>query len=156
MLAWQRNWWQLMEELGMEKREGGPKKWEAHLVHHKNGPQWKSWFIFSYPSFLNLALMPVTFTQHLPPALPPSPRLFHGPPRLCESHDNSGIQPWCRKVLTTWQTTAKLQLWMTQQRGSAIPVEWRAAKPNTCITRATTPRQQRNHDNDGTTTTTTT
>jgi hypothetical protein len=27
-----------MEELGREEREGGPKKWEAQLVHHENDP----------------------------------------------------------------------------------------------------------------------
>ena len=156
MLAQWRNWWWLMEELGMEKCEGGPKKWEAHLVCHENRPWWKSWFVFSYPSFLNLALMPVTFTQHLPPALPPSPWLFHSPPRLCESHDNSGIQPRCRKVLTTWRTTAKPQPWMTQWWGSTILVEWQAAKPNTCIMRAMTPWRQCNHNDNGSTTTTTT
>jgi hypothetical protein len=70
-------------------------------------------FLLSF--FLNPALMPVTFTQHPPTALPASPRPFHGSPRLCESYDNSGIQPRCRKVLTTWRTTVKPQPWMTQR-----------------------------------------
>jgi len=43
-----------MEETskGKEEPEGGPMKWEAHPVRHKNEPRQRSWLVFSLPSFL--------------------------------------------------------------------------------------------------------
>ena len=58
------------EELGMEKYEGGPRKWEAHTVHHENGQQLLMLPVFSHSFFLNPPLTPVTLTLPAPP--PPS------------------------------------------------------------------------------------
>ena len=53
-------------ELGVEKHEGGPMKWEAQAVHRENGQQHLTLPIFSHSFFLHLPLMPVT------PRLPPT------------------------------------------------------------------------------------
>ena len=37
-----------MEEWGWEKHKGGPRVWEAHVVHHENEPRWTLWFIFLF------------------------------------------------------------------------------------------------------------
>jgi len=40
----------------MEKREGGPSKWEAHAVRPENEPQ--LWFVFVSPSLCPPATNP--------------------------------------------------------------------------------------------------
>jgi len=57
-------------ELGVEKREGGPRKWEAQAVHCENGQRLLSLPVFLRSFFLHLPLMPVT--PRLPPLPPPS------------------------------------------------------------------------------------
>jgi hypothetical protein len=34
------------EDLESREHEGGPRVWEAHLVHHQNEPRLLSWFVF--------------------------------------------------------------------------------------------------------------
>ena len=56
--------------LGVEKREGGPRKWEAQAVCRENGQQQKLLPIFFHSFFLHPPLTPVT--PKLPPLPPPS------------------------------------------------------------------------------------
>ena len=56
--------------LGVEKREGGPRKWEAQAVRRKNRQRQKLLPIFFCSFFLHLPLTPVT--PKLPPLPPPS------------------------------------------------------------------------------------
>jgi len=54
---------------GVEKREGGPRKWEAQAVRHENRQRHLSLPVFSHSFFLRPPLMPVT--PRLPPPPPP-------------------------------------------------------------------------------------
>ena len=56
--------------LGVEKCEGGPRKWEAQAVHHENGQRQKLLPVFFRSFFLHPPLTPVT--PKLPPLPPPS------------------------------------------------------------------------------------
>jgi hypothetical protein len=56
---------------GVEKREGGPRRWEAQAVRHENGQRQMSLPVFSHSLFLRLPLTPVT------PRLPPPPPPLH-------------------------------------------------------------------------------
>jgi hypothetical protein len=57
-------------ELGVEKREGGPRKWEAQAVRRENGQRLLSLPIFFRSFFLHPPLTPIT--PRLPPLPPPS------------------------------------------------------------------------------------
>ena len=50
----------------MEKREGGPQKWEAQTVRHESGQRHLSGPAFSHPFFLNPPLMPIAPSTHYP------------------------------------------------------------------------------------------
>jgi len=60
-------WASINRELEVEKREGGPMKWEAQAVRCENRQRQMSLPIFSRSFFLHRPLMPVT------PRLPPPP-----------------------------------------------------------------------------------
>ena len=55
--------------LGVEKREGGPRKWEAQAVHRENRQRQKLLPVFFHSFFLHPPLTPVT--PKLPPLPPP-------------------------------------------------------------------------------------
>jgi len=57
-------------ELGVKKREGGPRKWEAQAVRRENGQRHLSLPVFSHSFFFRPPLTPVT--PRLPPLPPPS------------------------------------------------------------------------------------
>ena len=57
-------------ELGVEKHEGGPRKWEAQVVCHKNGQQHLSLPVFSCFFSLHPSLMSIA--PRLSPPPPPS------------------------------------------------------------------------------------
>jgi len=59
-------WASINRELGVEKCEGGPMKWEAQAVRRENGQRQMSLPIFSRSFFLHPPLTPVT------PRLPPT------------------------------------------------------------------------------------
>jgi len=60
-------WASINRELEVEKREGGPMKWEAQAVCRENGQRQMSLPVFSRSFFLHWPLTPVT------PRLPPPP-----------------------------------------------------------------------------------
>jgi len=59
-------WASINRELGVEKLEGGPMKWEAQAVRRENGQRHLSLPVFSRSFFLHPPLTPVT------PRLPPT------------------------------------------------------------------------------------
>jgi hypothetical protein len=59
-------WASINRELGVEKREGGPMKWEAQAVRRENGQRQMLLPVFSRSFFLHPPLTPVT------PRLPPT------------------------------------------------------------------------------------
>jgi len=43
-----------MEDLGREKREGGPSKWQAQVVRYENDPRLWLWLVFRVSFILSI------------------------------------------------------------------------------------------------------